>query len=291
MITTSPDCGQVLAALHAAKLEMRPIFKGGTNNVGQGYRYARLYDFVEGTEPPLLKHGLLFLSSVQDAVEQSPQTTKSGAEMKIVQVTLESRIYHAASGEWISCMAVGQGADSGDKAAMKAETAARKYAIAQMLNLSTTDDPEEASPEAAPAPAQQAPPRPAQRPPAKPAAPSNAQRVADIAAKKAAAAAPPAPPPTDDEVIEIVGELDEVLPRFAAAVGQPVANVLAKLHSTAGAGRAVAEIGDLLEHQPEGGPQWEADARQLRRYAELLRKWRSQLSPEQSAAYDAAVPA
>lgn len=294
MITTSPECGRILAALHQAKLQLRPVYKGGQNKGGGNYSYARLYDFVEATDPVLLQHGLVFLSSVQDSVEQPPIETKSGGAMRLVQVTLEARLYHAESGEWISAMAVGQGMDTGDKAAFKAETGARKYAIAQMLNLSTTDDPEEASIE--PAPSQQRPPQQRQNggQPLRPAAPSTNDRLAQAAARKAAASAKAqaTPIPTDDEVIDLVGELDEVLPRFAGAVGQPVANVLSKLHGAAGAGaRPIAEIGELLEHQPDGGPQWEADARQLRRFAELLRKWRSQLNPAQAEAYDSAVPA
>ena len=58
------------------------------------------------------------------------------------------RLSHAESGEWIEIDIIGEGYDRGDKAVYKAITGARKYGLACLFDLVTTDDPETDSPEA-----------------------------------------------------------------------------------------------------------------------------------------------
>lgn len=160
---------QVAAALVAAQAEASAVFKS-RKNTAQHYNYAGLEDFVETARPILSAHGLALTFSVINAVPMDARTTKGGGVQYAVLVNLEATLYHQ-SGQSLRFAGAGEGQDSGDKAVYKAITGARKYLIAQVLNLTTTDDPEAdgPAPQQYQRPAQQqrqqAPP-PAQRPPA-----------------------------------------------------------------------------------------------------------------------------
>jgi hypothetical protein len=83
----------------------------------------------------------------------------------------------------MSVKVLGEGQDRGDKAFYKADTGARKYALANLFNLATDDDPETDSPETVP-PRQPAPPvQKRESQPQPPAKPSGAPPTQDAAPK------------------------------------------------------------------------------------------------------------
>lgn len=108
----------------------------GTNDFSK-YKYTSAAQIVEAVRKPLFEEGISV--AAQSRVENSEWTPKQ-SHLVIVSVTLcltcngESRVFSG----------VGSGADKGDKAVMKATTAALKYALATgfLLSWGVTDDPE-----------------------------------------------------------------------------------------------------------------------------------------------------
>lgn len=114
-------------------------------NVSQNYDYAKFEDFMETIKKPLSDNGLFTTSSITDTKRLKSRTTRNGSLQHVTQVTVCTALFHK-SGEWMKISCPGEGQDSGDKAIYKAITGARKYALACLLGLATTDDPEESKP-------------------------------------------------------------------------------------------------------------------------------------------------
>ena len=66
---------------------------------------------------------------------------KDGTPQHAYAVSIFLRLVHK-SGQWIEVESIGEGQDRGDKSTYKALTGARKYGVAMLLGLITTDDPE-----------------------------------------------------------------------------------------------------------------------------------------------------
>jgi hypothetical protein len=146
--SSTQSLDQLIPALVKATSEIGAVPKTGENKYDR-YTYAKLEDFVRASNGPLCKNGLALTFDVLGVENLEARKTKQGAEENGVRVHLQGKLLHV-SGQMLTAMGVGDGYDRGDKAAYKALTGARKYLIANMLNLATTDDPEEDS---APAPA------------------------------------------------------------------------------------------------------------------------------------------
>ena len=146
-------------ALVKAISEMGGVGKSG-NNTFDRYTYAKLEDYVRVAVPKLAINGLCILSGVPTIIPLEDRTTQKGGKEHCVRVSVTMRILHE-SGEWIEAETVGEGQDRADKAIYKSITGARKYGIASLLCLATTDDPEgDEAVGTAPPPAQRAtPPR------------------------------------------------------------------------------------------------------------------------------------
>src|SRR5690606_33461353 len=69
-------------------------------------------------------------------------TTKSGGEMQRITARVTLTFVDGDSGESLQSQGIGGGSDSGDKAAMKAFTAAEKYAYVGAFCLAFGEDPE-----------------------------------------------------------------------------------------------------------------------------------------------------
>lgn len=136
----SESIDKLAGALVAAQADMPGIAKSG-NNTFDKYTYAKLEDYVRAAHPILAKHGLGVVSSPESAESLPERKTKNGGSEYPVRVTVRMRIIHT-SGQWIEVSACGEGQDRGDKGLYKAITGARKYGIASLFGLATTDDPE-----------------------------------------------------------------------------------------------------------------------------------------------------
>ena len=116
-------------------------------NSHQGYKYAS-DDAVTTKLREALAANQIFVKSCEVLkFDTGTVSTKSG-NSNIANVTVSFMLQDERDGrEYGPYQGIGCGIDKGDKAPMKAFTAARKYAIAQVSLTSWGDDPEKDSPE------------------------------------------------------------------------------------------------------------------------------------------------
>lgn len=129
----------------AAKLldvmhECSYVQKNGKNQF-HGYKYATSADVLEKVNQSFVKHGIISLAK-PELFELTDVTTLKGNIEKLATIQMTITLMDVETGETFEIVGIGSGQDAGDKAVMKAETAAIKYAYMLTLNISTGDDPE-----------------------------------------------------------------------------------------------------------------------------------------------------
>lgn len=133
-------------AMHAARAKMPIVPKTGHNKFDD-YHYSQIEDYVNATQQHLSEFGLLVIFDPVKHEWLDDRTTEKGKLEHVVRVLLRGTCIHVESGEERSTEMWGEGQDRGDKAFYKANTGARKYALANLFNLASGDDPETHSPE------------------------------------------------------------------------------------------------------------------------------------------------
>ena len=139
--TTSPNGYSGIAKkLVLIMSECSHVAKDGFNDYHK-YKYASAAGVLEAINAALVKHKVA--SVVTPAIISSFDVTNAKGNVEH-QVTVGCNILliDSESGESIDLYGIGTGQDAGDKAVMKAETAAIKYAYLLSLAISTGDDPE-----------------------------------------------------------------------------------------------------------------------------------------------------
>ena len=131
---------ELYSALHKAQAQVKPVGKSGYNKYHK-YSYATLEDYWKELQRALCENDLAFVCSVVEVIRLDDRKTKEGNMERAVQLILEGTLTHK-SGESMVIRSYGEGQDVGDKAIYKAHTGARKYLIASILGMPTTDDPE-----------------------------------------------------------------------------------------------------------------------------------------------------
>ncbi len=139
-ITTSEQSDKVSKALVAAQHEFGGVEKGATNSHDR-YKYAQLEDYIVAANSALAKYKLAVLTGAPEIESLPDRSTKAGSVNYAVRVKLDLRLVHE-SGQWMQVSCWGEGQDRADKALYKAITGARKYGLACLLGMVTTDDPE-----------------------------------------------------------------------------------------------------------------------------------------------------
>ena len=135
----SDDIGELASALSKAQESLTSVAKSGHNKF-DNYHYSTLEDYIKASKKPLAANGLsvMFSSSEIEVTERKNQ--KGNTEYSTHLVC--SAIVTHSSGQWIEIRGCGEGQDRADKGLYKAITGARKYLMACILNLATSDDPE-----------------------------------------------------------------------------------------------------------------------------------------------------
>lgn len=120
--------------------ECSHVAKDGFNDYHK-YKYASAAGVLEAINAALVKHKVA--SVVTPAILSSFDVTNAKGNIEH-QVTVGCNILliDSESGESMDLYGIGTGQDAGDKAVMKAETAAIKYAYLLSMAISTGDDPE-----------------------------------------------------------------------------------------------------------------------------------------------------
>ena len=129
----------------AAKLvkvmeECRAIPKNGINAFHH-YKYTTSADVMEKINTALVKQNLISIV-IPELINSTEVPTTKGNTEHLVTVKASITLIDSESGEEIHLCGLGCGQDGGDKAVMKAQTAAIKYAYMLSFAISSTDDPE-----------------------------------------------------------------------------------------------------------------------------------------------------
>ena len=129
----------------AAKLvkvmgECAHVMKRGTNDFHH-YSYATSADVMEKVNSALVANKICALAK-PELIGLENVTNAKGNMEHLATVKVGITLIDAESGERVEISGMGNGQDAGDKAVMKAETAAIKYAYMLSFAISTGDDPE-----------------------------------------------------------------------------------------------------------------------------------------------------
>lgn len=130
--------------LAAALVEAQKVIKAAaksTENKFDKYHYSKLEDFYDTAKPVLAQLGLAIVFQVEECETLAGRTTKSGGTEQAVRVRISGTLVHS-SGESQTVIGYGEGQDRADKAIYKAITGAKKYMLAGLLAIPTSDDPE-----------------------------------------------------------------------------------------------------------------------------------------------------
>ena len=116
------------------------VQKNGLNDFHH-YRFATASDVLEKVNASLVKNNVasVVVSELTDMVDT---TNQSGKIEHLATVKTSLTLIDCDSGESLKLVGLGSGADVGDKAIMKAQTASLKYAYLMSLAIATGDDPE-----------------------------------------------------------------------------------------------------------------------------------------------------
>ena len=106
-----------------------------------GYSYAGEAALIAAIRPELVNNGIYVSVVDVSDVEHETYQTKNNT-MNRVTLKAVIRFTHAPSQSYIDVVALGEGADVGDKATNKALTGAYKYALRQTFCIETGDDPD-----------------------------------------------------------------------------------------------------------------------------------------------------
>lgn len=109
---------------------------------GLRYTFAGEAALIRALRPFMVDYGVVVYVEGYDVLHEESYSSASGSKMNRMEVRATVVFEHAPSKTHISVQALGEGADSGDKALNKAMTGAYKYALRQTFMIETGDDPD-----------------------------------------------------------------------------------------------------------------------------------------------------
>lgn len=121
-------------------IECGHIAKNGLNSYHQ-YKYATAEDVLLKVNTALTKNKIASVV-IPEIASMVDVTNLKGNTEHLVTVNVQIKLIDSESGEYVDLFGIGSGQDAGDKAVMKAQTAAIKYAYMMSLCIATGDDPE-----------------------------------------------------------------------------------------------------------------------------------------------------
>lgn len=120
--------------------ECSRVLKNGENSFHH-YKYVTSADVLKKVNVSLVKNGICTIA-VPELLNIVEVTNLKGNIEHLATVKMDILLIDKDSGETVTITGMGSGQDGGDKAIMKAQTAAIKYAYLLSLAISTGDDPE-----------------------------------------------------------------------------------------------------------------------------------------------------
>lgn len=131
---------KLLKKLVNVMIECGHIAKNGLNSYHQ-YKYATAEDVLLKVNTALTKNKIASVV-IPEIASMVDVTNLKGNTEHLVTVNVQIKLIDSESGECVDLFGIGSGQDAGDKAVMKAQTAAIKYAYMMSLCIATGDDPE-----------------------------------------------------------------------------------------------------------------------------------------------------
>ena len=142
-----PKNNLIYSRIAAISKEIGAIGKNKRNEQ-QKFMFRGIDDVYNALQPLLAKHGVFTVPQVQEDRTEERQSKAGG---NLIYRVLKMRYdFYADDGSSVWCTVIGEGMDSGDKAANKAMAIAHKYALLQTFCIPTEDmkDPDSESHEA-----------------------------------------------------------------------------------------------------------------------------------------------
>jgi hypothetical protein len=131
--------------LHAIQKLARKVPKNGVNQE-QGWTYMRIEDVVDVATRAMRRHKLLLLPTLKSATRTANERGGGSMVDVVIDWTLMNLEGDSPAKEQFTFSIPGAGWDYNSKAAAKALTDSRKYAMILIFNLKAGDDPEERGP-------------------------------------------------------------------------------------------------------------------------------------------------
>ncbi|MDD4600027.1 hypothetical protein SDC9_20880 [bioreactor metagenome] len=120
--------------------EVAYVEKRGSNDFHH-YAYATSADVLGKINAAMTKHNIASVA-IPEVLSVVDVITAKGSTEHLATVKMDIMLVDAESGETVTITGLGSGQDIGDKAVMKAQTAAIKYAYLLSMAIATGDDPE-----------------------------------------------------------------------------------------------------------------------------------------------------
>lgn len=131
---------KIAKKLVAVMAECAYITKNGVNDYHK-YKYATAEDVLQKVNESLTKNKIACFV-VPELLEFKDVLNLKGNTEHLATVKVTITLIDSDNGESVQFVGMGSGQDAGDKAVMKAQTAATKYAYMLSLCIATGDDPE-----------------------------------------------------------------------------------------------------------------------------------------------------
>lgn len=139
----------IYAAMSKIMGEIGPIGKDKVNEQ-QRFKFRGIDDIYNNVSAVMAKHGVFTIPEVI-AERHEERQSKNGGNLIYRVLTIKYRFY-AVDGSFVEATVIGEGMDSGDKAANKAMSIGHKYTLLQAFCIATQDldDPDKTVHETAP---------------------------------------------------------------------------------------------------------------------------------------------
>ena len=123
----------IYAALAKVVAQVGAVGKNQRNAM-QNYRYRGVEDVIAAVKPVMVEHGVFVYPVVVE--HAATQELVGGKKTPMFHVVARIEFHFAATdGSEVVATTIGEGTDTGDKAANKAMTAAYKYALVETLMI------------------------------------------------------------------------------------------------------------------------------------------------------------
>ena len=130
----------ISAKLVKIMAECAYVQKNGVNSF-HGYKFATAADVLEKVNAALVKHNVCSVVEAE-LIDMKDTTNQSGKIEHLATVKTTLTLIDCDSGESITCVGLGSGADGTDKSIAIAQTISLKQVYMMCLAIATGDDPE-----------------------------------------------------------------------------------------------------------------------------------------------------